>query len=455
MGRGRYMAKGGVAMRMGDAGSRRRRGSRRRWWWPTRCRPARTRLSTKQMSLQSEAGWPAESSAELRTDFSETAFWEPHLLIGEDGSATFEFTVPDSVTEWNVWLHAVTRDLRGGSLTRTTRSVKDLMVRPYLPRFLREGDRAAIKVVVNNAGDDDFSGRLDFEILDPETEESLLDEFGLTAVRDHRGALYRRGGWRRQPDLSGRGPGAGGDGGLQSGGSGRGSERRRAAAAAAAARADAPEPVAVRDPETPTAGSFTLPTWQPATIRRWSTSSWWSPSMPSSSTACSTPCPIWSTTPTSAPSRCSTAFCRPASFRLALRRLSGGGADGEGVLGAGDPLRDLGRGRSQPQDGAGRDTLADLGQGWPGAGRGSGQGSRPAGRPGGAELGAGQAGEGPDLSRRLSLVAGRPTLALHDALHPPGLLPGAGVRGRGAAGRSWSRPGATCTGTIWTRWCAR
>ena len=38
--------------------------------------------------------------------------------------------------------HAVTRDLQGGSRHEETRSVKDLMVRPYLPRFLREGDRA-------------------------------------------------------------------------------------------------------------------------------------------------------------------------------------------------------------------------------------------------------------------------------------------------------------------------
>jgi hypothetical protein len=115
----------------------------------------------------------------LRTNFSETAFWEPHLLTGDDGSVSFEFTVPDSVTEWNVWAHAVTRDLRGGSVQRQTRTVKELLVRPYLPRFFREGDRAELKVVVNNAGEEELSGRLDFEILDPDTGESLLAEFGL------------------------------------------------------------------------------------------------------------------------------------------------------------------------------------------------------------------------------------------------------------------------------------
>jgi len=58
------------------------------------------------------------------------AFFEPHLLLGPEGSATVEFTVPDSVTEWNVWVHAITTDLRAGSIERQARSVKELMVRP-------------------------------------------------------------------------------------------------------------------------------------------------------------------------------------------------------------------------------------------------------------------------------------------------------------------------------------
>ncbi len=126
-------------------------------------------------------GDAAGGGVELRSDFSETAFWQPHLLLDSDGAAVIEFSVPDSVTDWNVWVHAVTNDLRGGSAHRTTRSVKELMVRPYLPRFLREGDAAEIKVVVNNAGEEAFSGALDFEIRDPETDEDLGALFGLTA----------------------------------------------------------------------------------------------------------------------------------------------------------------------------------------------------------------------------------------------------------------------------------
>ena len=33
------------------------------------------------------------------------------------------------------------------------------MVRPYLPRFFREGDKAELRVMVNNAGDGGAHGR--------------------------------------------------------------------------------------------------------------------------------------------------------------------------------------------------------------------------------------------------------------------------------------------------------
>jgi alpha-2-macroglobulin len=120
-------------------------------------------------------------AVEVRSNFSETAFFAPQLLTDGKGAVAFEFQVPDSVTAWNVWAHAITKDLRGGSAKTTTRSVKDLMVRPYLPRFFREGDKAALKVLVNNAGAKELSGDLKLEILDPDTNKSVAAEFGLAA----------------------------------------------------------------------------------------------------------------------------------------------------------------------------------------------------------------------------------------------------------------------------------
>lgn len=122
-----------------------------------------------------------EPQPELRAKFHETAFWEPHLLTGPDGSVTLEFTVPEAVTAWRVWVHAVTKDLAGGSLAAETQTIKELMVRPYLPRFLREGDEASLRVVVNNASAETLRGHVTVDITDPQTGQSLLESFGLPA----------------------------------------------------------------------------------------------------------------------------------------------------------------------------------------------------------------------------------------------------------------------------------
>ena len=64
------------------------------------------------------------------------------------------------------------------------------MVRPYLPRFLREGDRAELKVVVNNAGEAALAGTLDFEILDPDTDEEPARRLRPDRRRHDRRALH-------------------------------------------------------------------------------------------------------------------------------------------------------------------------------------------------------------------------------------------------------------------------
>jgi len=114
-----------------------------------------------------------------RKNFNETAFFKPHLILEKNGSVTFEFEVPESLTQWQVWVSAITRDLRGGSAKAFTRTSKELMVRPYLPRFLRAGDEANIEVLINNSSDKAMSGMMDFDVIDPVTEESIAASFKL------------------------------------------------------------------------------------------------------------------------------------------------------------------------------------------------------------------------------------------------------------------------------------
>ncbi|HEX4955527.1 MAG TPA: MG2 domain-containing protein [Thermoanaerobaculia bacterium] len=126
---------------------------------------------------------PPVAEATVRKDFRETAFFFPHLLTGADGSVAFDFEVPDAVTEWSFWVHAVTKDLAVGSRNEKVKTVRELTVRPSLPRFLREGDRLAVEVLIDNSSETRLSGQLDVELFDPATEASRLADFGLTSAR--------------------------------------------------------------------------------------------------------------------------------------------------------------------------------------------------------------------------------------------------------------------------------
>jgi hypothetical protein len=145
--------------------------------------PAEAKAAVARQANEEATVAGAPEPPALRSRFDETAFWQPHLLTGPDGSASIEFTVPDSVTSWNVWVHAVTKDLKAGSARREARSVKELMVRPYVPRFLREGDVAELKIVVNNASDRGLSGEVRLDVLDAATGSSALEEFGIAPDR--------------------------------------------------------------------------------------------------------------------------------------------------------------------------------------------------------------------------------------------------------------------------------
>ena len=135
--------------------------------------------------IEPDAERPAEPPGTPRTDFSETAFFLPHLLTAEDGSAVIEFRVPESLTQWSLWVHAITRDLRGGSTNTTVSTTKELMVQPQLPRFFREGDTMELVVAVRNASERALAGTLDLDLENPATGADRLAAFGLDPATAH------------------------------------------------------------------------------------------------------------------------------------------------------------------------------------------------------------------------------------------------------------------------------
>jgi hypothetical protein len=86
----------------------------------------------------------------VRSEFPDTAFWEPALVTGDDGSATVSIPLPDTLTTWRLSARAITTDTRVGEATSDVVASRPLNIRPTLPRFLTAGDRATLTAVVQN-----------------------------------------------------------------------------------------------------------------------------------------------------------------------------------------------------------------------------------------------------------------------------------------------------------------
>jgi uncharacterized protein YfaS (alpha-2-macroglobulin family) len=109
-----------------------------------------------------EADQPRERTRQLktRTDFSETAFFLPHLVTDAAGKAGFSFTAPEQLTGWRIKLFAFTPDAAQGTMTAEAVTKKELMVRIDIPRFFREKDEGSFTVFVHNESDKTLSGEL-------------------------------------------------------------------------------------------------------------------------------------------------------------------------------------------------------------------------------------------------------------------------------------------------------
>lgn len=114
--------------------------------------------------------------ATLRENFRETAFFYPQLQTDAEGCVQFSFTVPDALTSWRFIAIASTKDMKTSMLERTVVTSKPLMVRPNLPRFLRQGDRANIKVEVDNLSDVRQEGTVTFELFIPSSGQVIFRE---------------------------------------------------------------------------------------------------------------------------------------------------------------------------------------------------------------------------------------------------------------------------------------
>ena len=125
-----------------------------------------------------------QQPVQMRENLQETAFFMPQLVCDTTGRVTMKFTLPESLTTWRFLGVAHTQDMMFGQMEDEAVARKDVMIQPNMPRFLRQDDRAVISARIINMSDQALSGTAMLQLLDPETEQVVMEQKQQTTVKD-------------------------------------------------------------------------------------------------------------------------------------------------------------------------------------------------------------------------------------------------------------------------------
>ncbi len=129
--------------------------------------------SSKVAADTSEKDAGNSGTADIRTNFNETAYFHPALTTNEKGEVAISFTLPQSLSQWNFKALAHTKEMDYGSLDTMAVASKDFMLQPNVPRFLRVGDKTSLAASVRNMTELPFSGHVKCEWIDPTTQKVI------------------------------------------------------------------------------------------------------------------------------------------------------------------------------------------------------------------------------------------------------------------------------------------
>lgn len=119
----------------------------------------------------------AFDNAEVRTNFNETAYFASDLSTDKDGNVYINFTMPESLTRWNVFGLAHTKDMKIDDIRAELVTQKKVSVTPNLPRFLREGDEIYISAKIANLTENQINGKARIEFISTENSEDITAKF--------------------------------------------------------------------------------------------------------------------------------------------------------------------------------------------------------------------------------------------------------------------------------------
>src|SRR5690606_33697391 len=109
---------------------------------------ASTTTSTTTYGVQSVED--AHKEIPLRKNLNETAFFYPHLQTNDKGEIVIDFTAPEALTQWKFRGLAHNKSTDYIYIETLSRTQKDVMIQPNMPRFVREIDEIVLKARVSN-----------------------------------------------------------------------------------------------------------------------------------------------------------------------------------------------------------------------------------------------------------------------------------------------------------------
>ncbi|MBN2003375.1 MAG: Ig-like domain-containing protein [Anaerolineae bacterium] len=104
----------------------------------------------RDLSPKAKGGGGGDAADFIRSNFADTAYWNPIVHTGKDGKAQVEVKLPDNLTTWRMQARGITTAMLVGRTDVDILSTLDLLVRPVLPRFFVVGDKAEIATIVHN-----------------------------------------------------------------------------------------------------------------------------------------------------------------------------------------------------------------------------------------------------------------------------------------------------------------
>ena len=130
----------------------------------------------KEFEPNVEENEAALNNVSVREAETKVALWEPIIDFGENGDVSVEFNTPADNTTWRFNALAFNLAAKKDNINRTMVASRPIMVKPSVPRFLREGDETTLMANVQNGGDEEINATAVIELFNPRTNEIISRE---------------------------------------------------------------------------------------------------------------------------------------------------------------------------------------------------------------------------------------------------------------------------------------